>query len=114
MSKAYKSKAMAALHENVSDLYRVGMIDKKTMRKFDAACLTPVRILSPAAIRGIRAKADVSQAVFAAHLNVTAGMVEYETIGLAILVPEAAAERCTIGVSTVPQAIVFTRIPWGA
>lgn len=29
MVKTYKSKAMAALHENVSDLYRVGMIDKK-------------------------------------------------------------------------------------
>ena len=43
MVKTYKSKAMAALHENVSDLYRVGMIDKKTMRKFDSDCLTPVR-----------------------------------------------------------------------
>ena len=75
MVKTYKSKAMAALHENVSDLYRVGMIDKKTMRKFDAACLTPVRKLSPAAIRRIRSKADVSQAVFAAHLNVTVGVV---------------------------------------
>jgi putative transcriptional regulator len=61
--KTYKSKTMAALHENVSDLYRVGMIDKKTMRKFDSTCLAPVRKLSPATIRRIRAKADVSQAV---------------------------------------------------
>jgi putative transcriptional regulator len=75
MAKTYKSKAMAALHENASDLYRVGAIDKKTMRKFDAACLTPVRKLTPAAIRRIRRKADVSQAVLAAHLNVTTGIV---------------------------------------
>lgn len=75
MVKTYKSKATAALHENVSDLFRVGMIDKKTMRKFDAACLTPVRKLSPTAIRRIRTKAEVSQAVFAAHLNVTVGVV---------------------------------------
>lgn len=45
------------------------------MRKFDAASLTPVRKLSPSAIRRIRTKADVSQAVFAAHLNVTVGVV---------------------------------------
>jgi DNA-binding transcriptional regulator YiaG len=42
---------------------------------FDRACLTPVMELSPAAIRRIRAKAAVSQAVFAAHLNVTTGVV---------------------------------------
>lgn len=70
-----RSKATAALHENVSDLFRVGMIDKKTMRKFDAACLTPVRKLSLAAIRRIRTKAEVSQAVFAADLNVTVGVI---------------------------------------
>lgn len=75
MAKTYKSKAMAALHENVGDLYRIGMVDRKTMRKFDVACLTPVRKLSPAAIRRIRTKADVSQAVLAAHLNVTVGVV---------------------------------------
>jgi putative transcriptional regulator len=75
MAKTYKNRALAEAHENASDLYRLGLIDKKTMRKFDVACLTPVRKLSPAAIRRIRTKADVSQAVFAAHLNVTVGVV---------------------------------------
>jgi len=28
MAKTYKSKALAAAHENVSDLYRLGMVDK--------------------------------------------------------------------------------------
>jgi hypothetical protein len=35
----FKSRALAELHENVSDLYRLDMIDEKTMRKLDRACL---------------------------------------------------------------------------
>ena len=56
MPKVYRSKALAALHENISDLYRIGLIDKKTMRKFDLACLTPGRKLSSKAIQRIYAK----------------------------------------------------------
>src|ERR1700728_4851033 len=75
MAKAYKSEALAALHESMSDLRQVGAIDSETMREFDRACLTPVLKLSPAAIRRIRTKAAVSQAVFAAHLNMATGVV---------------------------------------
>ncbi|HUY95168.1 MAG TPA: DNA-binding transcriptional regulator [Terracidiphilus sp.] len=75
MARAYKSEAMAAIHESMADLHKIGAIDNKTMREFDGACLTPVLKLSPAAIRRIRTKAAVSQAVFAAHLNVTTGVV---------------------------------------
>ena len=75
MAKAYKSEAMAAIHESMADLHKIGAIDNRTMREFDRACLTPVLKLSPAAIRRIRTKAAVSQAVFAAHLNVTTGIV---------------------------------------
>ena len=75
MAKAYKSEAFAALHESMSDLHEVGAINSKTMREFARACLTPIMKLSPAAIRRIRARASVSQAVFAAHLNVTTGVV---------------------------------------
>ena len=75
MAKAYKSEALAAVHESMADLHKFGRIDGKTMREFDQACLTPVLKLSPAAIRRIRSKAAVSQAVFAAHLNVTTGVI---------------------------------------
>jgi len=60
MARAYRSEAFAALHESMSDLHKVGAIDSK---------------LTPATIRRIRTKAAVSQAVFAAHLNVTTGLV---------------------------------------
>src|ERR1700757_602463 len=73
--RAYKSAALAAIHENMADLHEAGAIDTKTMRKFDAACLTPIMPLTPAAIRRIRKKEALSQAVFAAHLNVTTGVV---------------------------------------
>ncbi len=73
--RAYKSAALAAIHENVADLHEAGAIDTKTMRRFDQACLTPVMTLTPEAIRRIRKKEAVSQAVFAAHLNVTIGVV---------------------------------------
>ena len=75
MAKAYKSEALAAMHESMADLHKIGMLDAKTMREFDQACLTPVLELSPTSIRRIRSKAAVSQAVFAAYLNVTTGVV---------------------------------------
>ena len=59
----------------MADLHEAGAIDTKAMRRFDKACLTPVMSLTPAAIRRIREKESLSQAVFAAHLNVTTGVV---------------------------------------
>jgi hypothetical protein len=37
MVRTPRSEAMAALHENLTDLYCVGLISKKTLRKFDVA-----------------------------------------------------------------------------
>jgi putative transcriptional regulator len=73
--KSYRSAAFAAIHEAAEGLHQAGMLDSTTMREFDDACLTPILDLTPEAIRRIRAKAAVSQAVFAAHLNVTTGVV---------------------------------------
>jgi putative transcriptional regulator len=40
MEKKYRSNATAAIHETASDLYAGGGMDRMTMRKFDALCLT--------------------------------------------------------------------------
>lgn len=53
-----KSEALAALHENVTDLYRIGLISKKVMRRFDVACLIPVRKSNPAALRRVSSKTN--------------------------------------------------------
>ena len=47
MSKKYRSEAMAAIHETIEALHDVGAIEKQTMRRFDEACLTPIRPLKP-------------------------------------------------------------------
>ena len=75
MAKKYKSDAWDALHETAQGLHRIGLIDTKTMRDFDASCLTTVEKLSAKEIAEVRKKAGVSQAVFAHYLNVTVGLV---------------------------------------
>ncbi|MGO9485095.1 MAG: helix-turn-helix domain-containing protein [Rhodomicrobium sp.] len=71
----YRSEIAGAMHETVSGMHRLGLVDKKTMRDFDACCLTVVDELTPADIAGMREEAGVSQAVFARVLNVTADYV---------------------------------------
>ena len=66
---------MAAIHETMEALHQTGAIDKQTMRRFDDACLTPIRPLKPKEIKAIREKEHVSQTVFATYLNVTTSLV---------------------------------------
>lgn len=75
LKKRYRSDAFAAIHETMAALHGIGAIDKKTMRGFDDACLTPVRALTPNDIRRIRARERVSQPVFARYLNVSKNLV---------------------------------------
>lgn len=75
MKKTYRSEAFGAIHETASDLHDAGLIDKRTLRRFDEICLTPVRPMQPDEIRALRERERVSQAVFALHLNVSTGLV---------------------------------------
>jgi putative transcriptional regulator len=75
MRKKYRSDAMASIHETASDLYKVGGMDKKTMREFDVLCLTPIQKMTPKRIRALRVREKTSQTVFAAYLNVTPSLV---------------------------------------
>ena len=75
MMKQYKSEALAAAHEAALGLAEAGLMSKRTMRRFDEMCLTPVRDMTPEDIRALRLREQASQAVFARHLNVTKGLV---------------------------------------
>ena len=75
MSKQYRSEALAAAREAALDLAEAGLMSKRTMRKFDEMCLTPVRDMTPEDIRVLRLRERASQAVFARYLNVTTGLV---------------------------------------
>ncbi len=75
MSDRYRGEAFAAIHETMEALHEIGAIDKQTMREFDEACLTPVRVLSPEEITAIRTREHLSQSVFARYLNVSKNLV---------------------------------------
>lgn len=72
----YKSDAFEAIHSAASGMYRAGTIDKKTMRRFDAACLSVPATLPPRRIKRIRESQNVSQPVFARYLNTSESTVE--------------------------------------
>ncbi len=75
MPKVYRSKISAAVHEAMSDLHEIGLLDKKTMREFDASCLTEVETLAPGDVIALREREGVSQAVLARYLNVAVKLV---------------------------------------
>src|ERR1035441_10881129 len=75
MTRIYRNKMMASVHEMASDFYRDGSLAKKTMREFDALCLTPIQAMTPRKIRALREREKTSQTVFAAYLNVTPSLV---------------------------------------
>lgn len=64
------SSILASVHKTAAGLHKAGLVDKATMREFDAICLTPVEPLSPEEIRALREREQVSQPVFAHYLNV--------------------------------------------
>jgi putative transcriptional regulator len=74
-TKTYKSDAMEALHQMMEGAYRVGAIDKKTMREFDASCLIAAPALKPEEIKALREGEAVSQGIFAHYLNVSKNLV---------------------------------------
>lgn len=54
MDEQYASPALAAVHETALDLAEAGVLEKRTMKTFDAMCLTPVESLDPRQIKRIR------------------------------------------------------------
>ena len=75
MAKKYRSDALASIHETMEAVHEVGAIEKQTMHRFDAACLTPVQVLAPEEIKQIRLREHISQPVFARYLNVSKNLV---------------------------------------
>lgn len=74
-AKTYRSEIAAAVHQTVEDIHEVGLVDKQTMRTFDASCLTPAEPIPPEEIKAIREREQVSQPVFARYLNVSKNLV---------------------------------------
>lgn len=79
--KKVKSRAFEAIHSAASDLHEMGQINAKTMREFDASCLTTVPSYTAKDVQRIRKKFKVSQTVFANYLNTSTSTVQKWEIG---------------------------------
>ena len=73
--RRYKSAAFAAIHETAEGLHEIGVLDKRTMREFDEACLAPLPRYTGRQIRALRERENVSQSVFAYYLAVSKNLV---------------------------------------
>ena len=69
-----KSDVSEAIHSAATALFKVGAINKKTMRDYDDACLVPAD-LSVDDVRRIREKLLVSQEVLARAIGTTKSAV---------------------------------------
>ena len=63
-----ESGILGTVRQTAAGLHRAGVIDKATMREFDALCLTPVTPMTPEEIKALRDRDQVSQPVFASYL----------------------------------------------
>ncbi len=73
--KKFRSNIAEAAHKTASGLNRIGLIDARRMREFDAACLTTIEPLTGKQILALREREGVSQGVFARVLNVKPKLV---------------------------------------
>ena len=73
---------LETVHNAAKGLHKAGVMDRRTLREFDAMCLPPVKTYKARQIKQLRARINVSQGVFAAHLNVSPSTVkQWETGG---------------------------------
>ena len=63
------------MHETAADLHRLGFIDQRKMRKYDALCLDPIPEYDGQKIRSLRERYQLSQAVLASLLNTSPSAV---------------------------------------
>lgn len=76
-----KSRILEEMHETARGLHEIGLIDKRRMREFDALCHLNMEEMTPKKIKTLRQQAHVSQAVFAAVLNISPSTVQKWEIG---------------------------------
>ena len=79
--KKQKSDILDMIHETASDLHRLGIVNKQSMERYDALCVSPVPDYSPEQIRSLRERYQISQAVMASILNTSLSTIQKWEIG---------------------------------
>ena len=75
MPNKHQSEIAAAVHEDMRDMFKLGVVDKQTMRTFDELCLVPVQPMTAEEIRSLREREGLSQPVLAWYLNVSKNLI---------------------------------------
>ena len=76
-----KSRILEEMHDSAKGLHSIGIISEVTMRDFDKLCLSPIHELNSKSIAKLRRREKVSQAIFAALLNISVSTVQKWEIG---------------------------------
>jgi len=69
------------MHDTAHGLHASGVISKRRMQEYDALRNLDVHDMPPVKIRALREQAQVSQAVFAAVLNISVSTIQKWEIG---------------------------------
>ena len=75
------SQILDEMHETARGLHSAGLISKRRMGEFEALCNLDVHEIHPQQIKALREQANVSQAVFAAVLNISLSTVQKWEVG---------------------------------
>ena len=76
-----ESRILKEVYETAKGLHGIGLIDKKRMEKYDLLCIKPVQNYSPKAIKALRSKYHLNQAVLVAVINTSLSTVRQWEIG---------------------------------
>jgi putative transcriptional regulator len=72
----YKSRIIDEMTDTFADLKKAGVVSKKHLTEFEALKGLEVKALHPSAIKSLRTKEKLSQAVFAIVLNTSTSTVQ--------------------------------------
>lgn len=75
------SRLIDEMHETAQGLHVAGVISKRRMQEYDALKNLNVQDMPPLKIRALREQAQVSQAVFAAVLNISVSTIQKWEVG---------------------------------
>lgn len=71
----YVDHTAAAIHESISDLVDLGLVESAVMGEVDGACLTKFEAFTASQLKALREREQATQTVFANYLGVSVNTV---------------------------------------
>lgn len=70
-----QSRILDEIHESMSRIHNLGIVNKQTMKEFDKLCFKNIKMLNQNDIKHIREKEHVSQSILAKYLNMSVSTI---------------------------------------